>query len=241
MQIDLRLSAEKASYGNVGLSDLAISGRFGGQDSALDINNAQLLGGTLQGSWRRRVGEDGRQSRLDLHLTDVSGTGLSEALGIPGVLPGGTADIDIELAGPTSLRRLLFAGEGRFDARFGAGKLTRLDLGPILEEELGDGFFSLSRLAGNALEYDDATFSGTMRGGVASLDEATINAGRYRIELNGRVPYISNSLALSGRLIAVPVSGLTGEVSADAEARVLTRFFIGGSFSDPFITASRGR
>lgn len=239
--IDLRLSAVEATYGEVQLSDLAVSGRFGADGSALDINNAQLLNGRVQGSWRRERDLGDGKSRLDLHFSDISGAQLSQALDLPGILPSGVAAIDLSLTGPSSLSRLLFRGEGQFRARFESGEIPGLDLTPIIDEELGGGFFSLSRLTGSGLDYDEATFEGSVGRGVARLDSGLIRTGRYRIELNGRVPYASNSLALSGRLLAAPSPGLTGTVPEGAEPRVLSRFFVGGSFVDPFVTTTRDR
>ncbi|MCP1198544.1 AsmA-like C-terminal region-containing protein [Notoacmeibacter sp. MSK16QG-6] len=241
ISIDLRLSADEASYGEVRLTDLAVSGRFGADESVLDINNAQLLGGTLQGNWRKDRLASEKQSRLELHFSEISGSQLSDGLGLPGVLPSGVATIDLTLAGASSLNRLLLRGQGQFKAQFDSGEIAGLDLAPIIDEELGGGFFSLSRLAGSGLDYDEASFEGAVQRGIARLDTGLIRTGRYRIELNGRVPYASNSLALSGRLLAAPSPGLTGTVPKDAQPRVLSRFFVGGSFSDPFLTTTRDR
>ncbi|RLQ87239.1 AsmA family protein [Notoacmeibacter ruber] len=236
--IDIRLSANEASYGDVRLADLAVSGRFGDGQSALDINNADLLGGTLQGNWRRNNGEEGVESRLELHFADISGSQLSDALTLPGILPTGTASIDLSLAGPPALDRLLSRGDGQFEASFSNGELPNLDLSPIIDDQLGGGFFSLSRLTGDGLDYDDAHFKGRLLNGVAFLNDASIRTGRYQIELNGRAPYMSRSLALTGRLLAMPAPGLTGTVPDDARPQTLSRFFVGGSFSEPFITGS---
>ncbi|WP_114389197.1 AsmA family protein [Notoacmeibacter marinus] len=241
VSIDLRLSASEANYGAVQLANLAVSGRFGEGRSALDINNAQLLDGRLQGNWRREREPNGTKSRLELHFAGVSGSRLSKHLGLPGALPTGIAHIDLDLAGPSSLNRLLLRGEGTFKARFETGEIQGLDLAPLIEEELGGGFFSLSRLAGSDLDYDEARFEGSVRSGIAQLDDGLIRTGRYRIELKGRVPYSNGSLALSGRLLATPAPGLTGALPDDAVPSVLTRFFVGGSFTNPFINATPNR
>jgi AsmA protein len=98
--LDLRLSAQSASFGPVVLSNLAAAARVEQGRANFDVGDATAYGGSLIG--RIALSEKGIDGGLDVQLStrNTNFGQFFDAVGLSGPLPRGTGSLDIELTSP---------------------------------------------------------------------------------------------------------------------------------------------
>ncbi|MEQ1953894.1 AsmA-like C-terminal region-containing protein [Mesorhizobium sp. CN2-181] len=227
--LDLRLSAASGTAGKIEMSDVAASVQLQDQFDSFDILDASALGGEIQAGLRFDRKADGTLATLRASASRVNGEAFGAAMGMTRLIPEAIGSVAIEMTGRGETLPSAFQnGQGKFSARFGAGRLSAFDLAAFLERNAKGGFFALDETAGGSLAVDGVDVRGTIADGVTTLDKAEARFGERRLWVTGLASYSDRSLALTGGVGAVRDEG--------AQQPDDTNFFVGGSWGAPFIS-----
>ncbi|MBL8583020.1 MAG: AsmA family protein [Rhizobiaceae bacterium] len=231
VNLDLRLSAARAIAGSIELTDLSASTQVLGDLAAFDVSGARAFGGDLQASIRFDRSADGTMVETRLLASDIDGEALGAAAGLTRMVPAGKATVSLILKGPgATWSSMLSRADGSLSVNFGQGTLRGFDLAAF-EKRLADGgFFSLAETADGNLKIDAAEIKAVIKDGLARLDKAEARSGAQKIEMSGVVPVVPGGLALRGQISA-----------DDAQPADQLRFFVGGSWSAPYISPAYAR
>jgi len=235
--LDLRLSAQTASFGPVVLSNLAAAARVEQGRANFDVGDATAYGGSLIG--RIALSEQGVDGGVKVQLSarKMNFGGLYDAIGMTGPLPRGNGSLDIEVTSPyptwaTALSDLT----GKIDLAVDAGIVPGLNIAKFRELSKTERFFDLEQLGeGTGFPFKTARLQATIAEGEANLTTAELAGPQQMISLSGVIPYSRSSLAIAGVLGPVPPA--EGETrQPDSAAPETLRFFIGGSWPQPVIS-----
>jgi AsmA protein len=228
--LDLRLSANKATAGELVFTDFAATAQVKGDLAAFDISDSTIFGGTVQAGVR--YDRKGKSGNLDIRLlaSDID-TGAAAALAKSlRTAPAGKATVSLLLKGPApDWDSFLQTAGGSFSMAFGPGTVNGFDVGDFLNRFKQGGFFPLRDVAAGTVNIDRAEVRATLSDGTARLEKAEATLGQRRLTLTGVVPYSVGGVALSG--VIIPVKA-TDDAPDPAEAS----FFVGGSWSAPFVS-----
>ena len=236
LNLDLRLSAARATAGAIQLVDVAATAQVKNGLSVFDISDASAFGGNLQASLRFDRKPDGTQAEIRLLASDVNGAAFGAAAGMTRLVPTGTGTVSVILKGPgKAWNSILENADGSISATFGPGTLTGFNLPAFLKRSEEGGFFALDDVADGNLPVDGAELKASISKGVARIDKAEANSAKAKIWLTGIVPYAGRGLALSGGVVqpnqtAAPADGQAATTPTQAS------FFVGGTWSTPFIS-----
>lgn len=232
LTLDLRLSAAHASAGGLEMSDMAATVDVQDRFASFEILDATALAGELRGGIRFDRNGGQTVTRVTLSASGIDGAAFGSAIGMNRLAPAGRGSVTFDVKGSgTDIMSVMENGDGRFSARLGAGALLGLDLAAFLERCRKGGFFALDETAGGSLAVDGIDIQGTMTDGVTTLDRAEARFGERRLWLSGLASYADRSLALTGGV--GPLEPLGGTNSRQADE---AKFFVGGSWSAPFIS-----
>jgi AsmA protein len=237
--LDLRLSAQSASFGPVVLSNLAAAARVEQGRANFDVGDATAYGGSLIG--RIAVSEKGIDGGLDVQLStrNTNFGQFFDAVGLSGPLPRGTGSLDIELTSPyptwaTALTDLT----GQVRLALDTGFVPGLDVVKFRELAATERFFDLEQLGASArFAFESARFEAMIAAGEADLKIAELVGPQQTISLSGVIPYTRSSLAIAGILGRTPPAGEAAATEQDTLPPV--RFFLGGSWPQPVISPVR--
>lgn len=225
---DLRFSAANATFGNATLTNVAAAAKVNDELATFDISDATAFGGTIQFGVRadRTEGRETVELRMVGEQIDLSR--LAAALGRERLVPQAPCTFSLALKGPgADLQSVLRSGSGTVSASLGPGTISGLNLDAFFEHSAAGEFFPLSAIEEGSLPIDGAEFKASITKGVAGLETAVARSGAYTISLDGLVPLAGRALALYGRISE------SAEDEASEEAPL--SFFVGGSWSAPFI------
>ncbi|MDQ6435154.1 AsmA-like C-terminal region-containing protein [Mesorhizobium sp. LHD-90] len=231
--LDLRLSASNATAGPFAMAEVAAAVRLQDEFDSFDILDARLLGGELEARLRFDRKADGTVMTLRASAARVDGEAIGAALGMTRLVPSATGSMTVDIAGRgADIQSAMKDAKGKFSARFGPGTLSAFDLPAFLDRSRKGGFFPLDEVSAASLDIDAFDIKGTVAGGVASIDQAEARFGQRRMWISGLASYADRSLALTGGVGPLPAGG--EQPTADAA------FFVGGSWSAPFISPAAG-
>lgn len=234
--LDLRLSAARASIGSVQLTDVAATAQVKDGLAVFDISDAAAFNGNVQGSLRFDRKPEGSQVEMRLLASDIEGGAFGTAAGMTRLIPVATGTVSLILKGQgTSWDSILESADGSVSATFGPGALTGFNLPSFLKRSEDGGFFALDDVSDGNVQIDGAEVKASISRGVARLDKAEANSAKYKIWLSGIVPYAGRGLALSGGIVDGQTTASTGTATPNDPARRAT-FFVGGTWSTPFIS-----
>jgi len=227
--VDLRVSAAQATAGPVTLTDVAASANIHDERSVFDISDATALGGSLQAGLRIDRGDDAAGMELTLRASAIDGAMLGQVLDLPRLIPAAQGSLDVRLKGPANrLSAMAETADGSIAAAFGSGHFQAFDLDSFLDLVGRGGFFSLDGVGKQALEVDRVDFKATVKAGVAGIDVAEIDMPDKRLALSGFAPLTGEGLALTGAVLP----------KTPPDAKPQARFFVGGSWAEPFISSA---
>lgn len=228
--VDLRLSAASAVAGSFTLTDVAATAQVKGALAAFDVSDAKAFDGNLQFGLRVDRKGGGRAVELRIVADDIDGALASDKLDWP-FLPHARGSSSIIIKGSGARWDQVFAtAEGSVSANFGKGTIPGIDLDALLRKSARGGFFPLFSSGGGAqLSIDGAELKATVNGGIARIDNARVRAGTKLVSISGFVPLAGRGLALSGSLAPLGAGGT-------AKGPAGRTFFIGGSWSAPFVS-----
>jgi AsmA protein len=247
--VDLRLSAVKATAGPVTLANVAATAQVKQGLAVFDVSDASAFGGDLQTGVRIDRKPNGNQVELRFHATDIDGAQIAKAFGLTRLFPQATGNASLMLKGMgRDWETVLDTGEGQISVSFGAGKVPGIDLAGFIKRAKSAGFFPLSAVGKGTLALDKLDLKATIAGGVATLDKAEAKSGDQIISLAGLVPFVDRGLALSGTIYPTPKPAPASKDAAKpaddpaqpaapaTDTRPTAAFFVGGSWSAPYIS-----
>ncbi|EKF20592.1 AsmA family protein [Nitratireductor pacificus] len=227
--LDLRLSAATASAGSVSMTGVAATAQVRDGLVSLDISDAIAFGGMLQVGVRLDNMENRNQAELRISAEDINGEDIASKLQLTHLMPKSRGSFSVFLKGRgDTLERVLETADGSISANFGKGVIPGLSLESFREHNDKGTFFPLADIADGELPIEGAELKATLAGGIAWIDKAEARLGSQEvITLGGLVPFAGRGIALSGSITPAKVEG--------AEEGPKETFFIGGSWSAPFI------
>jgi AsmA protein len=229
IELDLRLSAASATAGSIGMTEVAATAQVKNGLAVFDISDATAFGGTLQAGMRLEHNGDIDQVEMRMLATDIDGAIFGAATEMTSLMPTGRGTISVMLKGPApSWNAMLQSADGSISANFGPGELKGINLPAFLKRASQGGFFALNEVAKGSLPITAAELKAGIANGVVSIEKAEARAEGKDIWLSGLVPYVGGGLALSGKVFASGVDRATTPPEAT--------FFVGGSWSIPFIS-----
>jgi AsmA protein len=227
IELDLRLSAARATAGSIGMTEVAATAQVKNGQAVLDISDASAFGGTLQAGMR--LDHTGDRGEMSMLATDIDGAIFGAATGMTELMPTGRGTISVMLKGHArSWNTMLETADGSISAKFGPGELKGIDLAAFLKRASQGGFFALNEVARGSLPITAAELKAGIANGVVSIEEAEVKSEAKDIWLSGLVPYVGGGLALSGKVFPAGADKATTMPEAT--------FFVGGSWSVPFIS-----
>lgn len=224
ISLDLRLSAQEASYGPVTLTDVAAGVMAENGRASIDIGDGTYAGGSLSGRIAlANDGADGGQLQFSLKNADL--VPVAASLGLAGPLPLGRGVLSVDLSTTEPLSKMTLgdvSGEVRYMVNNGT---LRNFNGPEFERLVARGsFFDLSQAGDGSFAFTTTEIIATLRKGVAELARADVKGEGRTLSLAGIIPYRKGSLALAGA------------IRPDDTAIPAVRFFVGGSWPNPVIS-----
>lgn len=222
LDLDLRISGEAAAAGPLMLSDMAISIMTTSNEARIDILDGSLGGGRITGQLIGDNGSFASGSQARVFLRDADLGELSARLGLarPFPLARGSIETSFSSDGPLgaiALDRI----DGSLKVTTGPGSIPDADPTVILQR-VGDQRYSpLFNPNGEDFGYERLELEASLSGGVAQLQQATIESPTTRVTMMGIIDYRDGGLALSVD-IGAPSAGSAAE-----------SIFVGGTWPDP--------
>lgn len=226
LKLDLRLSADKATYGPINLTGMAASARIEDHFASFDIAASRFANSSVTARLtldERNLPQRTGSLRLDTGKIDLAV--LAKALNITGPLPEARGNISAELsanlpfwaAAPSDI-------SGMMKVATGPGKIQNLNLDMFRSRAASNEFFNISDVADGAMSYQKLTLDTKIKNGLVEVENAEIIGEKNKLSLKGIIPYRNQSLAL------------TGTLSSTDDAPDNVYFFAGGAWPDIVIT-----
>lgn len=229
LNLDLRLSANRAALGDLSLNGVAATAQLKDGTAAFDISDASAFGGTIQAGIRINPAGPDNAVELRFLASEVDVGAMVLQTGAKRFIPQTRGNMSAILRGRgNDWHSVISSSEGTLTANFGAGDIVGIDPVAFLRRTEEGTFFPLSAVTEGSLPIRALQFAATVGRGLARVDTATVQLDGRRLSLNGIVPLAGRALALSGEI--VPVDG-QGQATADS-----TAFFVGGGWDEPFVS-----
>lgn len=229
IDLDLRLSAEQALFGDLQASEVAAAAKIAGGVGALDIGDMAILGG--RGQMRMAVLEvaGAPRLRLDATLRSIRVAGLSALEPASFPLAGGTGTLDVSLEGPAgNWGALLSGGQSSLSLKVADGTLLGLrreDLGRVGEHRV-------ERTA--ELPFSSLVLQMGGQGSRLVVDELRLATGAGTVNATGIVEAGSRRMRLAGEYQATSVAA-AGEGAAFTPSKPVG-LKLEGEWPDPVLT-----
>jgi AsmA protein len=230
LDLDLRLSAKRASAGTIALTDVAATTRLDRGFAAFDISDASAFGGSIQAGVRFDRRDDSLHAEVRLLASDIDGGALGAATGWSPVMPqaNGTLSVILKSDGD-SWSGLLAEADGSLAASFGQGVLPAIAVADLVARSGSGTPFPLSDLSGGAMTMEGMDFKSAVSDGIATIEKAEIRSPPYRLVLDGAADLASRSLDITG----IAQAQMAGQ---PAEPPAATDFRITGPWSAAIVT-----
>jgi len=233
LNLDLRLSAAKATAGSVTLANVAATVQVKSGMSAFDISDASAFGGNIQAGVRFDRKPDGTQVEMRLLASEVDGGAFATAAGMTRLVPISRGNVSVILkGGGRAWDSILENSDGSISANFGEGALSDFDLASFLKLSSEGRFFALEEVAKGPLPMEGVEVKANVSRGVIRIEKAEARTAQGKLWLNGIIPYAGGGLALSGGLLPLEEAAEPAENNAQPPVR----FFVGGTWNAPFIS-----
>ena len=233
INLDLRMSAAQANAGQIALADVAATAQIRDGLAVFDVSDARAFDGSIQAGMRFDRRNNGVEVETSIRATDIDGGAFAQALGLSRAVPASRGGFSLMLKGPVSdWDHFTDALGGTLTANFGPGTLPGIDLAAFVAKTQQGGFFALDEVAQGTLAVDRLDLKATIAANVARLDQAEIRSGQNTIALSGVVSYAGRGLALTGTIMNSSQTEPTAQPPG---------FFVGGTWSKPFISPALPR
>ncbi|WP_244468045.1 AsmA family protein [Nitratireductor soli] len=235
--LDLRLSAATATAGSVSMTGVAATAQVRDGLVSLDISDATAFGGMLQVGVRLDNVASRNHAELRLAAEDINGEDLASKLQLTNLMPKARGSFSVFLKGQgDTLESVLETADGSISASFGKGVVPGLNLKSFREHNDKGTFFPLADIADGELPIEGAELKATLAGGIAWIDKAEARLSSQEVvTLGGLVPFAGRGIALSGSIAPAKTEGAAENAGESPQEGPKETFFIGGSWSAPFI------
>ena len=232
---DLRLSAETAQLATLAATNMAGTLLVKDGAASFDIGTASMYSGTFAGMIKIE-GNQNKEISLDVNLHAVDLNEISTRLEIEkfGIAALGDASIKLKSSFGASgdpLSRL--NGEGIISAT--DGRLIGMDFTKLApSDDQSAPPVAIDFFAGNT-GFTALNMGFFVANGITHLQKAEIQFDKYTANVDGRADLARGSLAMRG-ILTEPV-----ESEAENERETVSRFFVGGTITEPlFVPLSGG-
>ena len=229
IRMDLRLSADEATYAGLSLQKLAAGIRISDGRASLDIGESTFLGGTLNGRILIKdnsiAGTGGGQ--IDLHAEQIDLGGLSAAIGLPGPYPNAIGTVNLTAATDVALPKTRLSDyRGFLELSTLDGVLKNFDESQFRTLARKKKFFQLKEAEIGDYPFSSFSLLANFSDGIAEIKNVDVAGSDSEIALNGVVPYPEFSLALTGSIKK------TLPTASDPDLNV----FIGGTIASAVVS-----
>ncbi|WP_421853892.1 AsmA family protein [Oricola sp.] len=228
IDVDLRLSAARASAGNMALANVAAVTQIRNGEAVFEMADAAGYGGFAQA--RFALGRDEDQVRFDLRINAdrIDSAALAGTLEIEGLVPKGELSGMIEIGAPLAKWSDIFnRADGEIKLDMTDGRIDGFTRETLFGTTTDQRFFRLQE-AGAADLFDTMHVSARVQDGVIIIEDGSIAYPDFSVRLNGVIPYSTASVALT--TIA------SERTTEDEPASPVVQHFIGGSWANPYAT-----
>lgn len=229
VDVDMRLSANSATFASFQLEDLGASLIGGNESLKLVIGDTQLMGGTLSAllSGSGEGFDKGADIAIMLDRVDL-GSLMSRVAPASLSLKGtGSVTLNAKLVGP-GWRRNIEAMSGSLSIRADNGALLGFNAEGLRRLSSDRAYFQLSAAGSGEFDYQTLDIAVRFSDGSAEVGKAQIVGETETFVLSGIIPYSRQALALTGTL--------SQPGAAPQPDSPPLRFFIGGAWHDPVIS-----
>ena len=228
IDVDIRLSADTASYGAFPLTDLGAS-LIAKRDSVrLVIADTRFLGGTLSARLTGSGEAFDQGADLAMNMEGINLGSLTSGLALgggPSLKGMGSLSLNAKLLG-TGWKSNIESMSGRLQISSDSGEILNFDAAGLRRLVTDRAYFQLSAAGKGSFDYEVLDVAVRFSEGSAEVERARIATEDEILELSGIVPYSRQALALTGELSDIDAQ------TADTPLR----FFIGGAWNDPVIS-----
>jgi AsmA protein len=225
LDLDLRVSASRASLGTLSLRDLAATTRTRADMVSIDINNAALFGGTTQLALKINRAPVPAMMELRLLAESIDMAALA-AEGAPWLAGLTTrASLSAILNGPAvAFSAFPYQASGTLKLNAGSGELRGLALSTIVSALTDGQSVPLARAPTQMVAFDELLVEGDLSQGLLNIRKFRAGLPRASVQLGGTVTLDNDGLALSG---AVTLEA--GHANAGADGAKTLPFLISGT------------
>lgn len=226
IQTDLRLSARRADFAGIALTNVAATAQTTPTIALFDIGDATAFGGTIQSRLQLERKPDQQRSAFVIAGQGVSSSALRDAVALPATLPTGNADFSLSLTSDAPhWSELMVSGDGMLMMRMESGTVPGID--PAMLDTLGPlTSFQPLDLAKAGVSFNRMAFETSVSDGIVDLNGIELAYGERRLRLNGYTGLDGKSLAAGFRLL-------------DETGKAASRnYLLAGSLDKPYILAA---
>jgi len=225
LNLDLRLSAGRATVGAVELTDLAATTRVDDGLAAFDISDASVFGGDIQAGLRFDRKGDDLHAEMRILASDIDGGMLGAASALPTLVPQAPGSLSLILKGDgASWESLLASAAGSLTTSFGQGTLAGIDVDGLVTRARAGAAFPLTEVSG-ASSLGGLDVKATITAGRAKIERAEIRTPLNKVAVSGSIGLASGMLALRGT--AEPPA----QAAVEAATPASTTFLIDGPWN----------
>lgn len=231
IRTDLRVSASKAFFENVLLSNIAATAQVSKTNANLDIGDAQAYGGNVQISLQLQ--QETEAALLSVSAQNINLQQFGAQNELPATLPFGTATLNFTATSPISAwSKMISNASGKTTLKIENGITRGFGIKRLLSAVDGDQFFTLSGQGSTDENFKALSLSGNVNDGVISIEDGQIDYAEGAVQFQGVAPYGSGGIALTAT--ALPAGSSAAAAAANAPETPVRRFFIGGSWERAF-------
>lgn len=226
INLDLRLSAASANAGAMPLSEVAAAVRIRNGSADFDLGDAALYGGRAQANLTLSEAPGLPDGTLRVRLSGVNLAQIPGAASVP--VTNAPVDGTLELKGKyPGMMPFLKEADGEASLQLAKGEVRSFDSAAFVERLDEGQIFNLPEVYKGLAGLTGASASAKIEDGVVILSNAAVDLGDIKVNLSGALPIFSRGIALGGE-ITTPAVG--------ANLPLSRRFFVGGSWEQPFVT-----
>jgi AsmA protein len=228
--LDLRLSAAKATIARAKLGRAAVGINLRGGKLAVTIGESQAFGGILKGSLALAASDQGGadfKSRLQFTDVDLENC-LDELFGLRRIEGRGNMAIDLEANG-TSMLALTRALNGTAELTGRQGSLVGLNVEQLLRRLERRPLSGTGDFRNGRTPFEKLTVNVKIAQGIASVEDMRIEGSKVRLGLAGTASIPGREFDLRG------VAALATTSASDAPAAFELPFMVQGSWDDPIM------
>ncbi|MGL4405835.1 MAG: AsmA family protein, partial [Notoacmeibacter sp.] len=204
--VDLRVSADTATFGTLVLSKVAATIQSTPEANALDVNDASVFGGNLQLALKRQKNDQSADAPPQLELRiladDIDTAQLSQLGLLFDRWPQARGKLSAILRSSSGdIKNFMETAEGTVKLRLSEGNIPGIDSAAILKELRRGGFMALNANHPAILPFNELNIEGNLTKGTLQINPLKIGLPSALIDLSGAYAFKEDSLALTGSVM----------------------------------------